>query len=79
MTCQHRPRDTLDVCSATDVANLVLHPEFVGEPTQAVLAAREQYQTPAFAGERAGDCLADATRRARDDRYALVIYRQTFT
>ena len=79
MTCQHRRCDTLDVCSATDVTNLVLHRELVGEPTQAVLAAREQHQAPALAGERAGDRLADATRRARDDRYALAIYRQTFT
>jgi hypothetical protein len=77
--CEHRRRDTLDVCSAADVAQLILSTELLGERPQAVLAAGEQHQAPAFAGERASDCLADSTRRAGDDGYAVVIYRQTFT
>jgi hypothetical protein len=79
MPCEHCRRDTLDVCSAADVAQVILSTELLGEHTQAVLAAGEQHQAPAFAGERASDCLADSTRRAGDDGYAAVIYRQTFT
>ena len=79
MTREHRLRDTLDVGSATDVANLVLAAELLGKPTQAVLAAGEQHHAPASAGERAGYRLADPTRRTGHDGYAVVIYRQTFT
>jgi hypothetical protein len=79
MTLQYRRRYTLDIFSATDVAHLVFASELLGECAQALLAAGEQDQAPAFAGERAGDCLADSTRRAGDDCYAGAIYRQTFT
>jgi hypothetical protein len=79
MTFQQLGRDTLDVCSAADVAQLILSTELLGKRAQAVLAAGEQNQAPAFRGERASDCLADSTRRAGDDGYAVVIYRQTFT
>jgi hypothetical protein len=79
MTCQHRRSDTLDIFPAADVADVVLAPELRGECAQTVLAAGEQHHAPAFAGQRAGDRLADPTRRTGDDGYAVVIYWQTFT
>jgi hypothetical protein len=79
MTLQYRRRYTLDIFSATDVAHLVFASKLLGERAQALLAAGEQDQAPAFPGERAGDCLADSARRAGDDCYAGAIYRQTFT
>jgi hypothetical protein len=79
MACQNCSCGTLDLCPATDVADLVLAAELFGEPTQAILAAGKQYQAPALAGERAGNRLADSTRRARDDGDAVQSYRQTLT
>jgi len=79
VTFEHRGRNTLDVCPATDVAQFVLATKLLGESAQAVLATSEQHEPPALAGERAGDCLADPTRRAGDDGYLVVLYRQTFT
>jgi hypothetical protein len=79
MTRQHRRCHTLDVFAATDIADLVLTLKFVGKRAQAILPAGEQHEAPAFACERAGDRLADPTRRTGDDGYAVVVYRQTFT
>jgi hypothetical protein len=79
MTCQHRRCNTLDSFPAADVAHFVLASELRGECVQTVLAAGEQHEAPAFAGQRAGDCLADPARGTGDDGYAVVIYRQTFT
>ena len=79
MPCQHRRRHTLDLFPATDVADVVLASELLGECAQTVLATGEQHQLPAFTCERAGDRFADPTRRAGDDGYAVVCYRQTFT
>jgi hypothetical protein len=79
MTCQYRRCHTLDVFAATDVTQLVLALEFVGERAQAVLPAGEQDEAPAFPCERAGDRLADPTRGTGNYGYAVVIYRQTFT
>jgi len=69
----------LDLFPVTDVAQVVLASKLFGECAQAVLAAGEQYEPPAFTCERAGNRFADPTRRAGDDGYAVVCYRQTFT
>jgi hypothetical protein len=79
MARQHRCRHTLDLFPTTDVAHVVLALQLLGKGAQAVLAAGEQHQLPGFAGQGAGDRLADATRRAGDDGYAVACYRQTFT
>jgi hypothetical protein len=79
MPCQHRSGHAFDVLTASDIADLVLAPELRGERPQAVLAAGEEDDAPALAGETAGDRLADPARRAGDDGYTVVLYRQTFT
>jgi hypothetical protein len=79
MTCQHRRCNTLDSFPAADVADVVLALELRGECAQTILAAGEQHHAPAFAGQRAGDRLADPARGTGDDGYPVVIYRQTFT
>jgi hypothetical protein len=79
MASEHGGGDSLDVRSAADVADLVFAEELSTERAQTVLAAREQNGLPPLVRERAGDCLADSTRGSGDDRYALGIYRQTFT
>src|SRR6476620_11220160 len=79
VTRQNASSYTLDIFTSPDIAELVLARKLFRECPQPVLAAGEQHHVPALAGECAGDRLADSTRRAGDDRYAIVCYRQTLT
>jgi hypothetical protein len=74
---QHRSRDAFHVFALADVAQFVLRSELGSETTQPVLIPRQQHESPALSCESARDRLADPTRRAGDDGYA--VYRQILT
>jgi hypothetical protein len=71
MARDHGRGDAVDVLPPPDVADLVLAVELCGKLSQPVLAPREQDDAPLPRGEQACDGLADPTRRAGDDGYAL--------
>ena len=77
MPFQHRSCDAFHVFALADVAEFVLRTELGSETAQPVLVPRQQDELPALSCESARDRLADPTRRAGDDGYA--VYRQTLT
>lgn len=77
MPLQHGSGDALHLFAFADVAQLVLRTELTGESTQPVLVPRQQDELPSLNRKSARDRLADSTRRAGDDGYA--VYRQTLT
>jgi hypothetical protein len=74
---QHDSCDAFHVFALADVAQFVLRTELGSETAQPVLAPRQQDEVPALSCQSARDRLADPTRRAGDDGYA--VYRQTLT
>jgi hypothetical protein len=79
MSLRDNRSHAFDLVAAADVAQLVFCVELLRECPQAVLATRDQDRVPAACGQRAGDRCADSAGRARDDGYAVVLYRQTLT
>ena len=77
MPFQYGSRDAFHVFALADVAEFVLRTELGSESAQPVLAPRQQDESPALSCESACDRLADPTRSAGDDGYA--VYRQTLT
>ncbi len=59
--------DAVDLSAVGHVAKLVLGSDLVGDFPQPLLAAREQHEPPAAAGERPRDGGPDPARAAGDD------------
>jgi hypothetical protein len=75
MPLRHGRAHALDRLAVTDVADLVLAAQLLGERAQQLLAARDDDRQPVPLGEPPGDRLADAGAPTCDDGDAANIRR----